>query len=70
MGEKYSKPLNAQYVSNDKKPITLKMGSYGLGVSRIIAATVEVLSLENEIRWPNAIAPYTVIVIPPKVNGN
>jgi len=44
------------------------MGCYGLGISRIVAAAVEVMSNENEIRWPNAIAPFSVCVIAPKVN--
>lgn len=44
------------------------MGCYGIGVSRILAASVEVLSTETEIRWPESIAPYSVCVIAPKVN--
>jgi len=43
------------------------MGSYGLGMTRILAAGIEVLSLPNEIRWPIALAPFTVCIIPPKV---
>lgn len=46
------------------------MGSYGLGVSRIIAAAVEVLSEEFEMRWPYHLAPYLLAIIPPKVNIN
>lgn len=42
------------------------MGCYGIGVSRILAASVEVLSTETEIRWPESIAPYSVCVIAPK----
>lgn len=45
------------------------MGSYGLGVSRIVAAAIEVLSREEEIRWPKALVPYSVIIIPPKVTN-
>ena len=44
------------------------MGCYGLGVTRILAASIEVLSTEQEIQWPSLIAPYQVYVIPPKVN--
>ena len=43
------------------------MGCYGIGISRILGASVEVLALDNEIRWPEAIAPYSVCVIGPKV---
>lgn len=44
------------------------MGSYGLGLSRILAASVEVLSNEQEMRWPEILAPYTVLILPPKVS--
>lgn len=43
------------------------MGCYGIGVSRLLAATVEVLSTPEEIRWPLPFAPYLLCVIPPKV---
>lgn len=66
LGDKYSKALKANYLNEKKKPIPLQMGSYGLGLSRILAAVVEVLSQEEEIRWPLALAPYTAIIIPPK----
>jgi len=45
----------------------LQMGSYGLGMTRILAGGIEVLSVPNEIRWPTALAPFTVCIIPPKV---
>lgn len=67
LGDKYSKPLKAFYLTQENKPNVLQMGSYGLGLSRIIAAAVEVLSSEHEIRWPKILAPYTVVIIPPKV---
>ncbi|KAF7280653.1 hypothetical protein GWI33_005620 [Rhynchophorus ferrugineus] len=44
----------------------LQMGSYGIGISRIIAASLECLSTEQELRWPDVLAPYNVIIIPPK----
>ncbi len=43
------------------------MGCYGLGVSRILAASVEVLSQNNSIRWPLPLAPFKVCLIIPKV---
>jgi prolyl-tRNA synthetase len=67
LGDKYSKPLKATYLSSNGKPEVLQMGSYGLGLSRILAAAVEVLSSEQEIRWPPSLAPYNVIILPPKV---
>lgn len=43
------------------------MGCYGLGLSRILGAAIEILSTDEELRWPRALAPYDVCVIPPKV---
>lgn len=45
----------------------LIMGSYGLGLSRIIASSVETLSLKDELRWPRSIVPFSGVIIPPKV---
>lgn len=42
------------------------MGCYGIGISRLIAASVEILSTEQEIRWPFVLAPFSVCIIPPK----
>ncbi|XP_033214940.1 probable proline--tRNA ligase, mitochondrial [Belonocnema kinseyi] len=65
---KYSEPLHATYHSgHGHKP--LSMGCYGLGMTRLIAASVEVLSTDQELRWPVALAPYTVCVIPPKAGS-
>ena len=44
-----------------------EMGCYGIGVTRLLAASVEALSTEKFIRWPRCIAPFNVIVIPQKV---
>ena len=43
------------------------MGCYGLGISRILASVIEVLSTAEEIRWPLPLAPYLIAIIPPKV---
>ena len=67
LGTKYSQVLNAFFSSDDGSRTLCQMGCYGLGISRIVAAAVEVMSNENEIRWPNAIAPFSVCVIAPKV---
>lgn len=45
------------------------MGCYGLGLTRMISAAVEILSTNEDLRWPKCIAPYTVCVIPPKENS-
>ena len=46
-----------------------QMGCYGLGISRILQAGVEVLSTDSEIRWPPLIAPYQICIIPQKVKS-
>lgn len=46
------------------------MGSYGLGLTRILAASLEVLSLEQELRWPQALAPFHIVILPPKSGSN
>lgn len=64
--DKYSKILKATYLNKLGKPAVLQMGCYGIGVTRLIAACIEYLSSENEIRWPEALAPFRVCIIPPK----
>ncbi|KAF4322992.1 hypothetical protein BBI17_002113 [Phytophthora kernoviae] len=63
LGQKYSKPFGATYTDakNNKHP--LEMGCYGLGVTRLIAATVEALHDEHGIVWPTEIAPFKVLVM-------
>ncbi|CAH1975649.1 unnamed protein product [Acanthoscelides obtectus] len=69
LGDKYSKPLKAFYLGKNAKPQVLQMGSYGLGLSRILAACVELLSTETDIAWPDVLAPYNVAIIPPKAGS-
>ncbi|NWQ85609.1 SYPM protein, partial [Burhinus bistriatus] len=66
LGTKYSSVSNAVFYSPENKPQLAEMGCYGLGVSRILAASIEVLSTEDSIRWPSLIAPYQLCFIPPK----
>lgn len=66
LDDKYSKPLRATFLQSNAKPATLMMGCYGIGISRLIAASIEKLSKENEIRWPFVLAPFSVCIIPPK----
>ena len=61
---KYSKPMNAVYLDKDGKAKPYIMGCYGIGISRTAAAAVEAHHDENGIKWPVAIAPYHVIVVP------
>lgn len=62
---KYSKPLDALYTCEQTKE-PLAMGCYGIGLTRIMAAAVEILSDDTNLKWPANLAPYTVIIIPPK----
>ncbi|XP_069682738.1 probable proline--tRNA ligase, mitochondrial isoform X2 [Periplaneta americana] len=66
LGTKYSQPLKATFKTTAGKPDLLQMGSYGLGMTRILAAGVEALCLPDEIRWPIALSPFIICIIPPK----
>jgi len=66
LGEKYSSTFQATYKTAQGKSKLFYMGCYGIGVSRLLAASVEVLSTKNELRWPELIAPFTVCIITPK----
>ena len=64
LGTKYSQPMNAVYLDSDGKAKPYIMGCYGIGISRTAAAAVEAHHDEFGIKWPVAIAPYHVIVVP------
>ncbi|XP_076026252.1 putative proline--tRNA ligase, mitochondrial [Genypterus blacodes] len=66
LGTKYSHIFNASFSNAQNKPSVAEMGCFGLGVTRILAAAVEVMSTEDGIRWPGLLAPYQVCVVPPK----
>ena len=63
-GEKYSKPLNCLIDTKDGKKITVKMGSYGIGVSRLVGAVIEANYKNETMKWPKAISPFDVVIIP------
>jgi prolyl-tRNA synthetase len=62
--DKYSKPLNCMIDAQDGKKITVKMGSYGIGVSRLVGAAIEANYHKNIMKWPKAISPFDVVIIP------
>lgn len=64
--DKYSKPLGATFLQANGKPQNLSMGCYGIGISRLLAASLEVKSTENELRWPKLLAPFDVCIISAK----
>lgn len=64
LGKKYSDALNATVLDESGQAALLTMGCYGIGVTRIIAACIEQNHDENGIRWPLAMSPFEVILIP------
>jgi prolyl-tRNA synthetase len=61
-GSKYSKPMNA-VVSGPDGEVALEMGSYGIGVSRLVGALIEANHDDAGIKWPEAVAPFRVGLI-------
>ncbi|HYG84904.1 MAG TPA: proline--tRNA ligase [Azospirillum sp.] len=59
-GTKYSKPMNAAVAGPNGEPVLVEMGSYGIGVSRLVAAVIEASHDDNGIIWPDAVAPFNV----------
>ncbi len=59
-GTKYSEALNARVAGPDGAPIALEMGSYGIGVSRVVAAIIEASHDEAGIIWPDSVAPFKI----------
>src|SRR5690606_14117010 len=64
LGTKYSEALNATVLDENGKAVTMPMGCYGIGVSRIVAAAIEQNHDERGIIWPEAIAPFQVVLMP------
>ena len=64
LGKKYSTAMKATCLDENGDAQTLIMGCYGIGVSRIVAATIEQNHDENGIIWPDAIAPFQVSLVP------
>lgn len=62
-GTKYSKPMNAAVAGPDGQPVTVHMGSYGIGVSRLVGAIIEASHDEAGIIWPDSVAPFDVALI-------
>ncbi|AHX11303.1 proline--tRNA ligase [Neorickettsia helminthoeca str. Oregon] len=62
-GDKYSLPMKAQFLDKDGNRSNFYMGSYGIGISRLLAAIIEVHSDEKGIIWPESITPFKVGLI-------
>ncbi|WP_417355848.1 proline--tRNA ligase [Gallaecimonas pentaromativorans] len=64
LGTKYSEAMKATVLSEQGKATVMEMGCYGIGVSRVVAAAIEQNHDDKGIIWPDAIAPFQVVIIP------
>ena len=64
LGTKYSEALGARVLNQDGKEQVLEMGCYGIGITRIVGAAIEQNNDENGIIWPDALAPFQVVIVP------
>ncbi len=64
LGTKYSQAMNATFLDENGKPQCMEMGCYGIGITRLPAAAIEQNHDARGIIWPDAIAPFTVVVCP------
>ena len=63
-GDKYSKPMNCLIDDKNGKKTSVKMGSYGIGVSRLVGAAIEANYINDVMKWPKSISPFDVVIIP------
>jgi prolyl-tRNA synthetase len=64
LGQKYSEALNASVLDENGRQVTMTMGCYGIGVSRVVAAAIEQHHDDKGIVWPSAVAPFSLALIP------
>ncbi|MFZ0219252.1 MAG: proline--tRNA ligase [Candidatus Aquirickettsiella sp.] len=64
LGNKYSLAMDAKITTADGRLVPMEMGCYGIGVSRIVGAAIEQNYDEHGIIWPQAMAPFQVVIIP------
>ncbi len=67
--DKYSKPINCLIDDKNGKKTSVKMGSYGIGVSRLVGAIIEAKYNKDIMKWPKSISPFDVVIIP-SINKN
>ncbi len=70
LGTKYSESMAARVLTAEGKEVPIVMGSYGIGVGRILAAAVELFNDKDGMILPLSIAPFEVIVTPANMNDN
>jgi prolyl-tRNA synthetase len=64
LGQLYSAAMNASVLDEQGKALTMYMGCYGIGVTRVVAAAIEQNHDANGIIWPEALAPFKVVLVP------
>ncbi len=64
LGDTYAEAMNLKVLDEQGKSVVLQMGCYGIGVSRIVAASIEQHHDDKGIIWPTALAPFQVILLP------
>lgn len=64
LGTKYSETMNATCLDENGRSVVMPMGCYGIGVTRVVAAAIEQGHDDDGIIWPDAIAPFEVVVVP------
>lgn len=64
LGNSYSSAMNATVLDENGKAVVMEMGCYGIGVTRVVAAAIEQNHDENGIIWSEALAPFTVALVP------
>ena len=62
-GTKYARPLGCSVVGPDGQEVVVHMGSYGIGVSRLVGAIIEASHDEKGIIWPESVAPFDVVLL-------
>ncbi len=67
--DKYSNPMNCLIDDKSGKKISVKMGSYGIGVSRLVGAIIEAKYNNEVMKWPKSVSPFDVVIIP-SINKN
>ncbi len=68
--DKYSKPMNCLIDDKSGKKTSVKMGSYGIGVSRLVGAIIEAKYNNNIMKWPRSVSPFDVVIIPSITKNN
>lgn len=64
LGTKYSEAMKATVLGENGKPVTMSMGCYGIGITRVVAACIEQKHDDNGIIWPTELAPFQMSIVP------